>query len=258
MRQIMALLAALGLLLAAGCTPSNPDARGPLVLAPSSLQDALGEAAQAWTSQGNPEPVLSFAATPALARQVEAGAPADLFLSADEQWMDDLASNGLILGDSRSDLLGNALVVIAPADTKGTGELDIGNLAAALGSGRLALADPASVPAGRYARQALTKLGVWQGVEAKVVPAENVRAALALVARGEAALGVVYATDARAESGVRVVHTFAQGDHDPIVYPAAVLRASKSAQAKPFLDWLSSAEAAAIFRKHGFTVPVAQ
>jgi molybdate transport system substrate-binding protein len=258
MRLIMALLATLGLLLAAGCAPSKPDAKGPLVLAPSSLQAALGEAAQAWAKQGNPEPVLSFAATPALARQIEAGAPADLFLSADEQWMDDLAGKSLIRDDSRRDLLGNALVVIAPADAKGIGELDIGNLASALGPGRLALADPASVPAGRYARQALTKLGVWQAVEAKVVPAENVRAALALVARGEAALGVVYATDARAEPGVRVAHTFAQGEHAPIVYPAAVLKTSKSAQAKPFLDWLSSAEAAAIFRKHGFTVPVAR
>lgn len=258
MRQIMALLVAFGLLVTAGCAPTREDNKRPLVIAASSLQDALTEAAQVWTSQGNPEPVLSFAATPALARQVEAGAPADLFLSADEQWMDDLADKGLIREDTRRDLLGNALVMIAPADAKGIGEVDIANLAAALGPGRLALADPASVPAGRYAREALTRLGVWQSVEAKVIPAENVRAALALVARGEAALGVVYASDARAEPDVHVVHTFAQGDHDPIVYPAAVLKASKSAEAKPFIDWLSSAEAAAIFRKHGFTVPVAQ
>lgn len=255
MRIIHSLLAGLALLLVAACTPARDEARGPLVLAASSLQDALSEVGQSWMSNGHPEPVLSFAATSALARQIEAGAPADLFVSADEQWMDDLQAKGLIRANSRRDLLGNALVIVAPAkNAKGIEPLDIAALAGALGKGRLAIADPQAVPAGRYAKEALTSIGGWNSVQSRVIPAENVRAALMLVARREASLGIVYASDAAAEPGVRVVYAFAPESHAPIVYPAAQLTASTNGDAQEFFAYLSSNEAAAIFRKHGFLV----
>ena len=258
-RAILKLVTVAALLLTAACGPADAPAKAPLVLAASSLQDALTEAAQSWTARGHAEPVLSFAATPALARQIEAGAPADLFVSADEQWMDELQAEGRTKPETRRDLLGNALVLIAPSDSTLTlATVDAPSLTRALGSGRLALADPDAVPAGRYARQALTKLGAWQAVAGRVVPAENVRQALTLVARKEAALGVVYATDAKAEPKVRVVHAFALDSHAPIVYPAALLKAGTSAEAAPFLAFLGSAQASAIFRKHGFTLPAAR
>lgn len=254
-----ALLTLAALMLASACAPAREPETGPLVLAAASLQDALTEAAQVWQDKGHAAPVLSFAGTPALARQIEAGAPADLFIAADEQWMDDLAADGHIRGQSRRDLLGNSLVLIAAADSETTiDNLDSAKLTAALGPGHLALADPDAVPAGRYARQAFESLALWDQVAPRVIPAENVRLALALVARGEAALGVVYASDARAEPQVRVVHALPNDSHTPIVYPAALLAGSTSKEAAAFLDWLSSDEAATLFRKHGFTVPGAR
>lgn len=230
--------------------------RGPVVLAAASLQESLTEAADAWAAQGHARPVLSFAASSALARQAIAGAPADLFLSADEEWMDAVAKAGLLRRGTRTTLLGNRLVLIAPAASKLRLTPARGfPLARALGDGRLALADPAAVPAGKYAKAALTYLGVWRGVAAKVAPAENVRAAMALVERGAAPLGIVYATDAKASRAVRVVGTFPAASHPPIRYPVAMLKASRHKDAAGFRAFLSSKRARAIFARHGFSTP---
>jgi molybdate transport system substrate-binding protein len=242
-------LLCLGLLLPAllACSRADEPADGPVVLAASSLQEALEEAADAWTAQGHPAPVLSFAASSALARQVEQGAPADLFISADEEWMDTLASENLLRAGTRTDLLSNRLVLVA---RKGTTVRRLADL----GGGKLALADPAAVPAGRYAKAALESLGEWPRIEANVVPAENVRAALALVERGEAALGIIYTTDALASDKVEVLETLPESSHPPIRYPAAVLAGSKDADAVAFLAFLSSGAARRIFAKHGFGI----
>jgi molybdate transport system substrate-binding protein len=230
--------------------------RGPVVLAAASLQESLTEAASAWAAKGHPKPVLSFAASSALARQAIAGAPADLFLSADEEWMDALAKAGLLCAGTRTTLLGNRLVLIAPVASKVRLTPSRGfALAKAVGPGRLALADPDAVPAGKYAKAALIALGVWGGVAAKVAPAENVRAALALVERGAAPLGIVYATDARASKAVRVVGVFPASSHPPIRYPVAMLKASRHRDAAGFRAFLLSKQGRAIFARHGFSAP---
>jgi molybdate transport system substrate-binding protein len=198
----------------------------------------------------------SYAATSLLAKQIEEGAPADVFVAADEQWMDYLAERRLIAPASRVDVVGNRLVLIAPADRVPALRIAPGfALAAALGAGgRLAVADPANVPAGRYGKAALTALGVWDSVANRIAPTDNVRAALAFVARGEAPLGIVYASDVVAEPGVRVVDTFPGNTHPPIRYPAALtVRASKDAGA--VLAVIASPEARAVFVKHGFLAP---
>lgn len=251
MLQLLVTLAAL--LLAPAAIAQE---RGPVVLAAASLQESLTEAANAWAAKGHPEPVLSFAASSALARQVIAGAPADLFLSADEPWMDAVARAGRLRAGTRTTLLGNRLVLIAPAASRVRLAPARGfPLAKALGSGRLALADPDAVPAGKYAKAALTALGVWRGVAARVAPAENVRAAMALVERGAAPLGIVYATDARASKAVRIVGTFPASSHPPIRYPVAVLKASRHPDAAGFRAFLLSKQARAIFARHGFAAP---
>lgn len=259
MRTFASLLTAFALIFIAACSPARESQKGPVVLAASSLQDALTEAARKWESNGHPAPVLSFAGTSALARQIEGGAPADLFIAADEQWMDELASGEHIKGGSRRDLLGNSLVLVGPTGSgKPLDTLDSGTLIAALGHGRLAIADPEAVPAGRYAKQALESLGAWDAVSARIVPAENVRLALELVARKDAALGIVYLTDAKAQPQVQVLHRFAAGHHAPIVYPAALVSGSTNPDASDFLAFLSSDEASAVFRKHGFTVGISR
>lgn len=219
--------------------------KGPVVLAASSLQEALTDVSAAWVKQGHAAPVLSFAASSALARQIEQGAPADLFVSADEEWMDTLQDQGLLRASTRTDLLGNTLVLVA---RKGGSVRSL----AQLGGGRLALADPEAVPAGKYAKAALQKLGQWQSLAPRVASAENVRAALALVERGEAPLGIVYATDAHASDKVEVVETLPQDSHPPIRYPAALLVGSKHAEAAAFQSFLASDQAMAIFARHGF------
>lgn len=234
------------LVLLAACGASD-STRGPVVLAASSLQDALTEAGAAWSADGHAAPAFSFAATSALARQVEQGAPADLFLAADEAWMDRVEERGWLRAGSRTEWLGNRLVVVAAKD--GT----IRTLAE-LGEGHLALADPNAVPAGKYAKAALQNLGVWDAVESRIVPAENVRAALALVERGEAALGVVYATDAAASDSVDVIRELPATSHPPIRYPAAILAASDHPDAAGFLEFLRSTEAREIFAAHGFEI----
>lgn len=226
----------------------------PLVLAAASLQESLTSAADAWARRGHPRPVLSFAASSALARQIEAGAPADLFISADEAWMDDVAKNNLLIAATRHDLVRNRLVLIAPAAS--SARIAIAPhfaLSDLLGQGRLAVADPDSVPAGRYARAALTKLAVWDAVSPKIARAESVRAALALVERGAAPLGIVYATDAAASRAVRVVGVFPADTHPPIVYPIARLKAATHADAAGFEAFLLSGAGQAIFRRYGFT-----
>ncbi|MBE1527590.1 molybdate transport system substrate-binding protein [Sphingopyxis sp. OAS728] len=247
----------LALLLAILLAPvATAQERGPVVLAAASLQESLTEAANAWAAKGHAKPVLSFAASSALARQAIAGAPADLFLSADEEWMDAVAKAGLLRAGTRTTLLGNRLVLIAPTSSKVRLTPARGfALAKALGAGRLALADPDAVPAGKYAKAALTHLGVWVGVAAKVAPAENVRAAMALVERGAAPLGIVYATDARASKAVRVVGTFPAASHPPIRYPVALLKASRHRDAAGFRAFLLSKQGRAIFVRHGFSAP---
>lgn len=225
------------------------------VFAAASLQESLTEAAARWSKSSGTQTKLSFGASSAIARQISQGAPADLFMSADLEWMDWLAERKLIVPASRRNLLSNTLVLIAPAGSKTTLTLGKGApLAKALGSGRLAVADTASVPAGKYAKTALTNLGLWASVESKLLPAENVRAALAYVSRGEAPLGIVYATDARADPKVRVVGTFPASSHAPIVYPGAVTASSRNPAAAAFLGWLQGPEASKVFKARGFGV----
>lgn len=241
------------LALLASLLPSFAHARAPLVLAAASLQEAMTAAADRWTARGHARPVISFAASSALARQIEAGAPADLFVAADEQWMDHAAAAGFIAPRSRVAFLTNQLVLVAPSASRVAIAIRPGfPLARVLGKGRLAMGDPDAVPAGIYGRQALTRLGVWPQVLPKVARTESVRAALALVARGAAPLGVVYATDARAEPRVRIVGTFPAGSHAPIVYPVARIKGATSADAEPFRRFLLSDEGKAIFRRFGF------
>jgi molybdate transport system substrate-binding protein len=223
------------------------------VFAAASLTDSLKSIADAYQAKTGAKIVLSFGASSTLARQIEQGASADLFFSADTDWMDYLNKAGLIAQASRKNLLGNQLVLIAAStnsrDLKIAPHFD---LAGALGDGRLALADPASVPAGKYAKAALTTLGVWDSVASRIAPAENVRIALQYVARGEAPLGIVYATDAKAEPAVRVVGIFPDDSHPPIIYPVALTRAA-SPQAQGFLAFLEGPQARAIFVKTGFS-----
>lgn len=241
------------LLLVCAVNPAQAQRRGPLVLAAASLQEAMTAAADGWVRKGHARPVVSFAGSSALARQIESGAPADLFVSADEEWMDYVARRNLLVSGTRASFLTNSLVLVAPVSSRV--RLTIAPrfpLARALGTGRLAMADPNSVPAGKYGKEALTRLGVWPSVANKIASAENVRAALAFVNRGEAPLGVVYATDARAERGVRVVATFPARSHAPISYPVARLKTSASPDAEGFRRYLISAEGKAIFRRFGF------
>jgi molybdate transport system substrate-binding protein len=221
--------------------------------AAASLKEAMDELARRFESAGGGRVLVSYAASPALARQIENGAPADIFISADLDWMDYLEKRKLVRAATRANLLSNRLVLIAPADSKAV--FTIGPrfpLAALLGDKRLAMADPDSVPAGKYGRAALEALEVWAQVAPKVARAENVRAALALVARGEAPLGIVYATDALAERKVRVIGEFAAHLHPPIVYPAALTSGSKSESAGRFLQFLRSAEARPVWQQYGF------
>ena len=233
------------------------DSKSPLVFAAASLKNVLDAINDAWRRETGKHATIAYAASSTLAKQIENGAPADLFISADRDWMNYLDTRKLINPESRSDLLGNSLVLIAPAS--GTVKLSIApdfGLAAALGDGRLAMADPAAVPAGRYGKAALEKLGVWSSVEKRIAAAENVRAALLLVARGEAPLGIVYSTDAAAEPNVKIVGAFPADSHPPIIYPAAETRDSKSADARLFLDYLKSTKARPALEKQGFTVLV--
>jgi molybdate transport system substrate-binding protein len=225
------------------------------VFAAASLTDALNDAAAVWVAQGHARPKLSYGSSSTLARQIEQGAGVNLFASADLQWMDYLASRDLIVPGTRRSLLSNALVLIVPADHPRKVEIRPGfDLAALLGAdGRLATGDPAHVPVGIYAEQALKKLGVWPVAEPHLARAENVRAALLLVERGEAPAGIVYATDAAASRGVAVAGIFPEDSHEPIVYPFAIPRGGDTPEARALLNFLSGPEARAIFARRGFT-----
>jgi molybdate transport system substrate-binding protein len=225
------------------------------VFAAASLQDALTAAAKNFTATSGIAVKFSFDASSTLARQIVAGAPADLFASADLDWMDYLAKRNLIVPQSRINLIGNRLVVIAPREAPlETLGLDAPSIEAALGAGRIATGSVETVPAGRYAKAALEKLGLWASLQRRIAPAENVRAALAYVARGEAPLGIVYATDASAEPKVKVVATFPQDSYPPIVYPFAVVSGAKEGDAARFLAFLQGPTARANFAAQGFSL----
>src|ERR1700761_974207 len=223
------------------------------VFGAASLADALKEISANYEKQSGKQVAVSLAASSALARQIEASGGADVFISADLDWMDYLDNKGLIQHDTRENLLGNRLVLVAGKDVNTT--ITIGqhfDLLSALKGGRLAMADPDSVPAGKYGRTALISLGAWNGVVSPVVNAENVRVALAYVSRGEAPLGIVYETDAKADPGVKVVGVFPENSHQPILYPAALVKDAKP-EAPTFLAFLASPAARAVFEKDGFT-----
>jgi molybdate transport system substrate-binding protein len=225
------------------------------VFAAASLKNSLDEAGAAWKAETGKAVVASYAASSALAKQIEQGAPADIFISADLDWMDYLDGKGLIRPRTRVNLLGNTLVLIAPAGSRTKVDLNPGaNLAGTLAGGKLAIGEVNSVPAGKYGKAALEKLGLWSSVEGNVAMTENVRAALALVARGEARLGIVYATDAKAEPQVEIAGTFPADSHPPIISPAALSGTASNPDARAFLSFLSSSRAGEIFRSQGFDV----
>lgn len=228
-----------------------------LVFAAASLKPALDTILATPEARAIGDIKASYAASSQLARQIEGGAPAALFVSADRDWMDYASERGLIVASTRVDLLGNALVLVAPAGSNAS--LTIGpsfDLAGALGSdGRLAIGEPNSVPAGKYAKAALQSLGAWAAIEARLVSADNVRAALNFVVRREAPLGIVYRSDAVSEPGVRVLDTFAATTHPPIVYPAAIVRGHDEAPARAVLALLRAPGAQAIFQRFGFDAP---
>ena len=225
------------------------------VFAAASMKNAIDEIGAAWKAKSGHAIVATYAASSALAKQIEAAAPADMFISADEAWMDELASTNLIKPDSRKDIVGNTLVVVAAIDAKLA--IDLGeksNLVDVLGKEKLAMANVKAVPAGKYGKAALESLKLWDAVSPQVAQQENVRAALALVALGEARLGIVYASDAVVEPKVEVVASFPEASHAPILYPAAIVAASANADAQGFFDFLKSDEAKAIFKKDGFKI----
>ncbi len=226
------------------------------VFAAASLTEAMGDVAALWARAGHNPPRLSFGASSTLARQIEQGAPAQVFASADEKWMEYLADKGLIAAGTRVSLLGNELVLVVPAAAPRRVEIAAGfDLSALLGpSGRLATGDPAHVPVGIYAEQALRNLGLWGAVAPRLARTESVRAALLLVERGEAPAGIVYATDAAVSPAVTIAGTFPPSSHDPITYPFAVTRLGDTAEARAFLAFLAGPEGRAAFVRRGFTV----
>jgi molybdate transport system substrate-binding protein len=246
---------ALGIVLTLATTDIVSATESPrvVVFAAASATEAVSAMAERFAELAGAEVVRSFAASSVLARQIESGAPADVFISADARWMDYLAARGLIDDASRCDLLRNSLVLIAPRGSDAAFELTPGApLSAALDGGRLAMGDPDHVPAGLYGRQALERLGVWHAVEGRIVRSASVRAALVLVARGEAAFGIVYATDAMVTDEVRVVAVFPAGSHDAIVYPAARVNGAANPAADAFLAFLVSPEGRALAIRFGF------
>jgi molybdate transport system substrate-binding protein len=253
-RSLAQLLIA-AVLLSQSATAAEAQHQALIVFAAASLTDVLQQAGPLYTQQSNVAVKFSFASSSALAKQIESGARADAFLSADQDWMNYLHERKLIKADTRSDLLGNRLVLIAPKDSKVTLKLQKGApLLAALGpNGRLSTGDPDSVPVGKYAKSALGNLDLWAAIEPRLVRADNVRVALMYVARGEAPLGIVYATDAAVEPKVRVVDLFPESSHAPISYPVAATT-SASPDTASFLKFLRGDAARAIFIKAGFTL----
>jgi molybdate transport system substrate-binding protein len=240
--------------LLAGAFPLAAQEKTITVFAAASIKNALDDVNAAFLKATGVKVVASYAASSALARQIEQGAPADIFASADLDWMDYSAQKKTITDDTRVNLLGNRLVLIAPKDSKiGTVAITQGfDLAKLIGDGRITTGEVTSVPVGKYAKGALEKLGIWASVEKKFAMADNVSAALALVARGEAVLGIVYETDAKIEPGVKIVGAFPADSHPPIVYPVAATVNAKP-EAAAYLNFLRSGAAKAVFEQYGFT-----
>jgi molybdate transport system substrate-binding protein len=252
-KHIVIFVAALAtLLLSLPATARDEQRPELLVFAAASLTNVLEELSAAWKTHSSVPVKLAFAASSTLARQIEAGGGADVFVSADQEWMDYLQQRGLIQASTRTDLVGNRLVLIEPADGKSQLKITPGfRLAEALGGGRLSTGDPETVPVGRYARSALRSLGVWGEIQDRLVRADNVRNAMMFVVRGEAPLGIVYTTDALAEPKVRIIDTFPANTHAPINYPGAVTRSARG-EATAFLSYLASPEASDTWKKFGF------
>lgn len=253
MHRFVRYLFALSILLGSAFSPALAQDKSLTVFAAASMKNALDDIDAAYTAKSGVKIVASYAASSALAKQIEQGAPADVFVSADTDWMDYAAAKKTINEPTRVNLLGNSIVLIAPKDSKidnvtiGPG-FDLSKLA---GDGKIATADVKSVPVGKYAKASLEKLDAWTTAEPKFAMTENVRAALALVARGEAVLGIVYSTDAKVEPGVKIVGTFPADSHPPIIYPVAATSTAK-AEAADYLGFLRTSAAKAIFEKYGF------
>ena len=249
---------ALGALALACVTPLAPAAAqggDVVVFAAASLKNALDAVNAQWRKETGRKATISYAASSALAKQIEQGAPAHMFISADLAWMDYLAGKNMIKADSRANLLGNRIVLVAPKDTAQKVDIKPGfDLAKVLGGGRLAMANVDAVPAGKYGKAALEKLGVWASVSNKVAQAENVRAALLLVSRKEAPAGIVYQTDAAAEPNVSIIGTFPENTHEPIIYPIALTAGPTHPDAAALLAYVRSAKAKPLFEAQGFTV----
>lgn len=258
MNRRIALLAATTALICAAATPLRAQDKGGeiTVFAAASLQNALEDLGRLHQQRSGRPVKFSFAASSALARQIEQGAPAAVFASADAQWMDYLAQRNLIVAETRKPLLGNRLVLVVPSSSTAKVDLKPGfDLASLLGKdGRWVTGDPSNVPVGRYAQEALTKLGAWEFAQTRLVRAENVRVALAFVERGEAVAGVVYETDAAVSQKVRIAAVFPDDSHKPISYPVAVVARNDTPAARDFLRTLGSPEAREIFRRYGFTI----
>ncbi|OKH88160.1 hypothetical protein LF95_15990 [Thalassospira sp. TSL5-1] len=239
--------------------PAFAHARDITVFAAASLTDAMGDVAKAYEAQNPDDHVrLSFASSSTLARQIAAGGPAEIFISANEKWMDWLSDQDLLETGTRRDLLGNSLVLIAPKDSK-LGDITLSgksDLTRLIGKDdRIAMGDPDHVPAGIYGKQALGNLGMWEKTEPRLARADNVRAALALVERGESPLGIVYGTDAAISKGVKIIATFPANSHPAITYPVAVMKGMKNPASTGLLDFLKSPDARAVFRQYGFRMP---
>jgi molybdate transport system substrate-binding protein len=254
-RSWLALLVTATFSLGAAVGPAVAQGRDVLVFAAASLKNALDEISAQWQRESGKKVAISYAASNTLIKQIEQGAPADIFMSADLDWMDYGQQKDLIKPDTRANLLGNRLVLIAPKDANVSVNIAPGfDLAAALKGDRLAMANVDAVPAGKYGKAALEKLGAWNGVKDRIAQAESVRAALVLVSRGEAPLGLVYQTDAAADPTVRIVGTFPENTHPPIIYPIALTKESRNADAQAFLNYIRSPAARAAFERQGFTV----
>ena len=234
---------------------ASAQGRDVVIFAAASMKNALDEISAAWTRETGRKVAISYAASSALAKQIESGAPADLFVSADLDWMDYLQQRNLVRPDTRINLLGNRIVLVAPKDAVVVVKIAPGfDLAGALGGGRLAMGNVDAVPAGKYGKAALEKLGAWNGVKDRIAQAENVRAALLFVSRGEAPLGIVYQSDAASDPNVKIVGVFPEDTHPPIIYPAAVTKDSGNPDVQSFLNYLRSGAAKAAFERQGFTV----
>jgi molybdate transport system substrate-binding protein len=254
-RTWLALLVAAGLAWTAQVQSVSAQGNDVVIFAAASLKNALDDIAGQWRHATGKKAVISYAASNTLIKQIEQGAPADIFISADLDWMHYGEQQNLIKPDSRFNLLGNRLVLIAPKDSSVSANIQPGfDLAALLKGGRLAMGNADAVPAGKYGKAALEKLGIWNSVKDKIAQAESVRAALLFVSRGEAPLGIVYQTDAAADPSVKVIGTFPENTHPPIIYPIASTKESTNPDALAFLNYLRSPAARAAFERQGFTV----